>query len=412
MPSRGGDVGAWLQQTELSPPASRVAGRHRDGLAASLIQLPSSHRIKQCHDFLCVPGHFAGLSPMRSCHSMYADFISGGGKHPKSAALWSAGPEGAVFTGGMHAPKMATAGICADFIQMGKNCAYLFADDNDNEDEPRGWVKVVPKMLRGVAAFDVFTAFVLLASADDTCAYPLKPWLLAGLALGFPMSKLVHFVNTSLQPRYQYYRLGVDLLRGRGSTENMQLGSLTLYDQLGMPIQDGEIDQHQDGRYWYVTIRDGPELITQYRLVTHPTAEASLDPSKWVLEGSVDGVEWKSLHEFLATGEVPTNRGQSSRLFEGMESHKAARVFAYRVGFLLELAANAASMAWLAAGTTWVGESTDMCVDTAPFLWYNCFIMLLVVWSFLGTVTLGTVVVAVGSVVFGQGGVRERETRG
>jgi len=217
-------------------------------------------------------------------------------------------------------------------------------------------------------------------------------------------------MKTRLQPRYRHYRLGVDLLRGGQSPDNLQLGSLTLYDHLSMPIhQSVEVEQYQDGRYWYVTIKNGPVLITQYRLITHPTSAPSLDPSKWVLEGSVDGIEWKKLHAFRAMVEIPMRRSQSSPSFEDMEDHTAAIVFAHRVGFLLELAANAASLAWLAVGTSWVGASSDVCVDTAPLLWHSSFIVLLVVWSFLGTVTLSTVLCAVVSLLFDGGKGRARK---
>ena len=75
----------------------------------------------------------------------------------------------------------------------------------------------------------------------------------------------------------------------------------------------------------------------------------------------------------------------------------------FRQGFLAEVAACAGSFAWLllgqpmvlkgscGAGTSWVSKGTEACVDSAPYLWYWSYFLVVVMWSSLGTVTIGLI---------------------
>lgn len=86
--------------------------------------------------------------------------------------------------------------------------------------------------------------------------------------------------------------------------------------------------------------------------------------------------------------------------FQHLETLDSA-VGAFRVGFLCELLANAASFAWLVAGTIWISSSTDTCVDSAPLLWYSCYLMVLATWSFFGSATILLIMGAVASALGG-----------
>merc|ERR1712129_104440 len=182
----------------------------------------------------------------------------------------------------------------------------------------------------------------------------------------------------------------------------MQLDTVQLYDRFQAPINPENIEQRQEGRYWYATIRTGPELLTQYRLATHRFQAPALDPVAWVLEVSVDGIDWKQVHNCeLAPRDIPVSRGQlSQHFFQHLETLDSANL-AFRLGFLCELLANAVSFSWLLAGTIWLSESTDTCVDTAPLLWYSCYIMVLGTWSFFGSASLILIMGAVASALGG-----------
>ena len=43
------------------------------------------------------------------------------------------------------------------------------------------------------------------------------------------------------------------------------------------------------------------------------------------------------------------------------------------------------------AGTSWVSAGTEACVDSAPYLWYWSYFLVVVMWSSLGTVTIGLI---------------------
>jgi len=205
-----------------------------------------------------------------------------------------------------------------------------------------------------------------------------------------------------LRPTYQYYRLTATKLRGGQDTNAMQLGCLQLFDRFQVPINRANMEERQEGRYWYATIRTGPELLTQYRLVTHRFHGPAFDPVEWVLEVSVDGIDWKQVHTCeVAPIDIPVARGQlSHHFYQYLETLDSARA-AFRLGFLCELLANAASFAWLVAGTLWISDSTDTFVDAAPLLWYSCYVMTLATWAFFGSATLLLILAAVASAMGG-----------
>merc|ERR1712217_185052 len=123
------------------------------------------------------------------------------------------------------------------------------------------------------------------------------------------------------------------------------------------------------------------------------------DPVAWVLEGSFDGVDWVVVDERDGV-EMPRGRGVATELFEDMP-HLDDATSAFRCGFLVEVMANIASFAWLVAGTAWVSLGTETCVDSAPYLWYPSYIIVVITWSFIGTMVVGIIVSAVSMVALG-----------
>jgi len=267
------------------------------------------------------------------------------------------------------------------------------------EGEETGWCKFVPRGLKIVLAADVVCALVLGGSLFDDCDWPLKTWLAGGILLGYPVSYLVQKV-ASTRPAFMYYRLMVKRLRGNGQPGDFQLEGVVLYDQFSVPLDRAQGAERKDGAVWHMTAdRSGPQLVTGYHLITHSTAAAKYDPVSWTLEGSSDGVEWRVLDEAVDQ-EIPQARNAATVIMDDL-SHLEDATSAFRSAFLLDVAANGLAFAWLVAGTAWVSAGTDTCVDSAPLLWCSSYLLVVIVWSFLGTVTIGLIVSAVAMVLLG-----------
>ncbi|CAJ1427966.1 unnamed protein product [Effrenium voratum] len=273
-----------------------------------------------------------------------------------------------------------------------------FSDEKEGEKET-GWCKFIPRVLRVFYWSDIITGGVLAHSLYYVCDVPLRTWLLGGLLLGFPATDMVHRMIMKDDPRFKIVRFTIKKLRSGADPENFKIDSVVLYNRCGGAIHRSLVDERHEANYWFVDIRDGPELVTAYQIVTHRIEGPECDPSSWIVEGSVDGVTWHLVDE--CNGEsLPRQRETASQQFDDL-MHMPDAQAAFRQGFLAEVAACAGSFAWLVLGTSWVSAGTDACVDSAPYLWYWSYFLVVVIWSFLGTITIGLIVCAVAMIVVG-----------
>lgn len=268
-------------------------------------------------------------------------------------------------------------------------------DECHAQEKETGFFRIVPRGLNLFAVADAVSLLVLLSTRHMDCDVPLATWLAGGIIMGFPVSCLVHSV-ASAKPKFSRYRLGCSSLRGGGDPNRMSIGGLQLLGRLGNEVSQQCMQEPEgDGSQWAVRF-DSPELIAAYRIVTG--TNPATDPAAWVFEASNDGASWTRLDE--ATGqELPHARGSASEAFDELFHTEASCSF--RAAFLVEVAAVAAAFAWLVVGTSWVGTGSESCVDSAPLLWYTCYLIVVSAWSLLGTVTIGLIVCAVAMVVLG-----------
>mmetsp|Transcript_90911 Transcript_90911/g.294182 ORF Transcript_90911/g.294182 Transcript_90911/m.294182 type:complete len:403 (-) Transcript_90911:76-1284(-) len=372
-------------------------------LLTGLFQNPTLHLHKLRHghdsnDFL-IP-HVTSATP-----TTHEDFLFCG-RSPVLQGEASVSHDAACVKAETFSPKLSMMAGATELVKAVAEVARKqakrldpFEDGREEREPPSGWGKYVPRGLKMFVASDLFSFLVLTQSIGDTCDWPLKTWLVGGILLGYPVSRLVHSV-ASARPSFQFYRLVVRGLRDGGPPGDAKLDGLVLFDQFSLPIERAYVEERQEGMYWFATLkRDGAELVTGYQLVTHRTAAPGLDPVSWTLEGSADGVDWQSIDECEGQP-VPRERGAATALFEDL-LHLEDATSAFRGAFLLEVAANAAALAWLVAGTAWVSSGTETCVDSAPLLWYSCYLIVVTAWSFLGTMTIGLIVSAVAMIVLG-----------
>jgi hypothetical protein len=80
---------------------------------------------------------------------------------------------------------------------------------------------------------------------------------------------------------------------------------------------------------------------------------------------------------------------------------EVAEIAGFRAGFLMELMSVLASFVWLASGTLMVSGST-VTLDNAPLLWWSCYVLCVLMWSFLGTAIICSIVTTVLALLLGQ----------
>lgn len=272
--------------------------------------------------------------------------------------------------------------------------------EDDPEEPLTGWCKVVPRGLRFSLFFDVVSLAALVLSRGAVCDQPLRMWLLGGIALGYPTSWLIQKIARK-GPWYSCYRLKVRKTRGGGSPEEAQLGELQIFDRMGMLVESDRATMREQQGHFFVDMRDGPTLVTSYSIVTASRAPANLDPVSWTFEGSTDGVEWDVLDEQEDVS-VPAGRGQA--LPESIDELNSVYEAAYdfRTAWFAEVVATAAAFVWLVKGTGWVGLASNECLDAAPGLFYPSWLLVVLTWSLLGSVTMMLIISAVAVVVTGQ----------
>jgi len=280
---------------------------------------------------------------------------------------------------------------------------FTESDKDDKNDPLTGWCKVVPRGLRITFGFDVLSAATIALSLFSKCDQPLKIWLFGGILLGLPASWLINRI-AKMQPNYMHYRLKADALRGGGDPDTMRIKTIRLFDRMTTLIPKEEagrdpVVERADKGYWIVSL-PFKAMITGYQIVTSPRDSRDLYPTGWVFEGSHDGVEWELIDAVDSDQvTVPEPGGEYERFEELMHLEDSAAIF--RAAFAIEVLANAAAFAWLVKGTMWVEAGAEYCPDGAPLLWHVCFIIVVLAWSLLGTVTMGLIVSAVAMVVLG-----------
>merc|ERR1712050_638305 len=116
-------------------------------------------------------------------------------------------------------------------------------------------------------------------------------------------------------------------------------------------------------------------MISCYRVVTSSQG-VDKDPVTWELLATnrKEGDMWRVINEVdeSSTGYIPQQRNTGSPYYSDLTSVNEDGSF--RQAFLLEVFANAASFAWLVAGSAWISQGSETCVDSAPVLWYYCFL--------------------------------------
>lgn len=266
--------------------------------------------------------------------------------------------------------------------------------DETVEDEGKGWGKVIPRSLLFFSAVDIVSAFVVFATRNYICDRPLRTWLVGGIMLGGPTDLLVKGLAWILKPRYRYYKLEVVNCRDV-APDQFEIEQLEFYDEFGRLV--GTRDQFKEGNTWMVQMR-WPTMITSYRLMTSMTQPAANDPVSWQLSVSNNKKTWRLIDENYEPV-VPMARNTGTALFTELTT--LDEDVSFRQAFLAEVMANAAAFAWLVAGSAWIAGSSETCVDSAPELWYYCFIVAVLTWSCLGTVTIGLIVSAVAMILLG-----------
>lgn len=286
-------------------------------------------------------------------------------------------------------------------------CGFLSAlrvsfrgrEDLELEDAPEhGWAKVVPRCLKVFLSMDVICAIMVAATHNYICEYPLRKWLIGGIWLGFPMSAKVALARWLLKPRYRQYRLQIRKCREAINASDFELNEVRFFGEDGQNLMEyvGKQDK-RDGEYWYIEC-GMPIVVAGYQVVTGLTSQPRNDPVSWIMECSNNGYSWKLVDE-VDFQQMPTQRNTPCRLLE--ELFTMNENAAFRQAFLAELLANAVSFAWLVAGTAWVSQSSESCIDSAPPLWWFCFTLVVLAWSVLGTVTIGLIVSAVAMIMLG-----------
>lgn len=269
--------------------------------------------------------------------------------------------------------------------------------EQEQEEPETGWFKTIPRALRFFLCTDLISLLILVGSRHKACDVPLKLWLLGSLLLGYPTSCIVDSF-TKRRKGYSVYRFTALQLRGGADASEAQLGSIQLRGRFGLEIPEATVSQQHGGAVWLLNL-DKPERVSSYTLVTHRTASPDLDPIMWTFEGSVDGILWDILDEWEDTS-IPMARGAESLLMDSLADEEDAND-TFRSGFCLEGMFNIGAFAWLVTGTSWVSAGTDTCVDSAPLLWYSCYVMVVAVWSLTGTMAMVLIISAVASIVLG-----------
>ena len=127
-----------------------------------------------------------------------------------------------------------------------------------------------------------------------------------------------------------------------------------------------------------------------YRLNIHKV-DRVVYPLSWVFEVFDEHTcNWETVHH------VNNFTGPHGGEFFDIEQANGRNQF--RKAFILELLIDIASFVWLAYGTNMV-SSSEMCIDSAPLLWWAVFLDIVSSWAILGSGTLFLVITSITAVV-------------
>jgi len=261
------------------------------------------------------------------------------------------------------------------------------------EDQPKGWGKFIPRALGFFSVVDLCSAFVVYATRNYVCDTPLRTWLLGGILLGGPMDLVIKGISWLLKPRYKYYKFVINSCKNDTNTA-FDLRETVFYDEFERELETPF--QTRQGNELLLEF-SYPVMISGYKIITSNT-DAKSDPSNWTLEGSNSKRNWRMV-DIVTDGKLPSARGATSELFSDLDT--LSEDASFRQAFLCELIATGTALAWLTLGSAWVAASSETCVDSAPELWYYSFLMAVLTWSCIGTVTIGLIVSAVAMIVLG-----------
>jgi hypothetical protein len=263
------------------------------------------------------------------------------------------------------------------------------------EDPGEGWSKVIPRALALYGVVDICSALVLILTRNYVCDTPLRTWLVGSIMLGSPTSLLIKGIGWFLKPRYKFYKLRVQNCRKTGE-QDFAIEEVQMYDEFGREIHGAGASQQKLGNVQDIQCTY-PRCIGSYRILSGYVSSDN-DPVSWQLVGSNNGTRWRLIDE-VEDGQVPLARRAPSPMLTELVSMMEDASF--RQAFLAELIASGGSLAWLTLGSGWIAMSSESCVDSAPELWYYCFMMAVTTWSCLGTVTIGLIVSAVAMIALG-----------
>lgn len=271
-------------------------------------------------------------------------------------------------------------------------------DPNDEvaEEEGKGWSKVIPRSLGVFALVDIANLLVVFLTRNYVCDVPLRTWLLGGILLGGPTDLIIKGVAWALKPRYKYYKLQVVNCRDVQDSD-FEIDKVQMYDEFGREIDGYGIEQRKEGNAWIISM-NYPRMISSYRVITSATMPAANDPITWSLWVSNNNRTWRMIDE-QDDGGMPLTRASPSQLITDLLS--ISEDASFRQAFLAELIATGAALAWLTIGSAWIASGSETCVDSAPELWYYSFLVAVLTWSCLGTVTIGLIVSAVAMILLG-----------
>lgn len=268
--------------------------------------------------------------------------------------------------------------------------------DEVAEDDGKGWSKVIPRSLGFFSVVDAASALVVFLTRNYVCDEHLRLWLMGGILLGGPTDALIKGIAWFLKPRYMYYKFQVVNCRDVTDAE-FEIENLQLYDEFGREIDGFGVNAGKEGNCWMVSLK-WPRMVSSYRIVTSRSLPAAHDPVTWQLYASNTKRTWRMIDE-QDDGGVPMARDTPSELITDLRS--LSEDASFRQAFLAELIATGISLGWLTIGSAWIARGSETCVDSAPELWYYCFLLAVCTWSCLGTVTIGLIVSAVAMILLG-----------
>lgn len=265
--------------------------------------------------------------------------------------------------------------------------------------EPTGWTKFIPRALIAFTLFDALNVLVAVSTRHYICDIPLRAWLGLSVLFGLPADGVIKVFSWFMKPRYKIYRLTVNRCRDDMiMPESFEMEDLTLVGEDGTNyIEEIEWTPSKEDNVYTVTFGI-PVMVVGYQINTSMRAPPSNDPVDWTLECSNTGFTWELVDQ-VEGAPIPRQRNSASQFFDALLTVEENAAF--RQAYVMEVIFSAGAFVWLVLGTSWVAKASDSCVDSAPPLWLYCYCLVVLTWSFMGTVTTGLIVSAVAMIILG-----------